>query len=34
MTAEEVAGIVAALAGPDFAMVQGQVLTVDGGLTL
>ncbi|MCR1783670.1 SDR family oxidoreductase [Nocardioides carbamazepini] len=34
VTAEEVAGVIAALAGPDFAMVQGQVLTVDGGLTL
>jgi enoyl-[acyl-carrier protein] reductase III len=34
ITMEDVAGVVALMARPEFAMVQGQVLTIDGGLTL
>ncbi|WP_169988478.1 SDR family oxidoreductase [Microbispora sp. H10836] len=34
VTMDDVAGVVEAMARPEFAMVQGQVLTIDGGLTL
>jgi enoyl-[acyl-carrier protein] reductase III len=34
ITFEDVAGVVALMSRPEFAMVQGQVLTIDGGLTL
>ncbi|HVO44258.1 MAG TPA: enoyl-[acyl-carrier-protein] reductase FabL [Aggregatilineales bacterium] len=34
LTAEDVAGAVAFLCGPDAAMIRGQVLVIDGGYTL
>jgi enoyl-[acyl-carrier protein] reductase III len=34
ITPEDVAGVVAFLCSPEAAMICGQIITVDGGLTL